>query len=103
MLPDVWQLLIFQGLVGIAVGGLMAAPSALLARYTNSGEVGAVYGLDNSLVSGARAIAPLLGASVAIWFGMRGVFVAVGLVYLMIGFITWRYLPKDISEISNRN
>lgn len=97
---DVWQLLIFQGLVGLAVGGLMAAPSALLARYTQVGEVGAVYGLDNSLVSGARAVAPLLGASVAIWFGMRGVFAVVGLVYVLIGLITWRFLPKDVVETS---
>jgi len=97
---DVWQLLIFQGLVGLAVGGLMAAPSALLARYTKAGEVGAVYGLDNSIVSGARAVAPLLGASVAIWFGMRGVFAVVGIVYIMIGFITWRFLPKDTLDAS---
>jgi len=95
---DVWQLLILQGLAGLAAGGLVAAPSALLARYTDSGEVGAVYGLDNSIVSGARSVAPILGAMVAIWFGMRGVFAVSALVFAVIGFIAWRYLPPDTIE-----
>ena len=95
---DVWQLLIFQGLAGIAAGGLVAAPSALLARYTQNGEEGAVYGLDNSVVAGARAVAPLFGASVAIWLGMRGTFAAAGIVFVLIAFITWQYLPKDTIE-----
>ncbi len=97
---DVWQLLILQGLAGLAAGGLVAAPSALLARYTSSGEVGAVYGLDNSIVSGARSVAPILGAMVAIWFGMRGVFALSALVFAVMGFISWRYLPADTLEPS---
>jgi MFS transporter, DHA1 family, multidrug resistance protein len=96
---DVWQLLILQGLAGLAAGGLVAAPSALLARFTNSGEVGAVYGLDNSLISGARVVAPLVGASIAIVFGMRGVFAASGVVFVLIAFITWRFLPTDTIEV----
>lgn len=95
---DVWQLLFLQGLAGIAAGGMVAAPSALLARYTQSGEEGAVYGLDNSVVAGARAVAPLFGASVAIWFGMRGTFAAAGIVFALIAVITWYYLPKDSLE-----
>jgi MFS transporter, DHA1 family, multidrug resistance protein len=95
---DVWQLLILQGLAGIATGGLVAAPSALLARYTQSGEVGAVYGLDNSVASAARAVAPLFGASIAIWFGMRGTFAATGVVFMLIAVIAWFFLPKDTLE-----
>lgn len=92
---DVWQLLILQGLAGLAAGGLVAAPSALLARYTEAGEEGAVYGLDNSVVSGARAIAPLFGATVAIMFGMRGTFAASAVVFAIIALTTWYLLPQD--------
>jgi DHA1 family multidrug resistance protein-like MFS transporter len=95
---DVWQLLILQGVAGIFAGGLVAAPSALLARYTDKGEAGSVYGLDNSVVAAARAVAPLLGASVAIWFGMRGTFAASAVVFGVIALITWFYLPMDALE-----
>lgn len=72
---DAWQLMVLYVLMGAATGGLVSAPSALLAHYTDPGEEGAVYGLDNSIVSGARALAPLAGSGLAIWLGYRGVFV----------------------------
>ena len=78
-----WQLLVLQALVGVCMGGLIPAISALLARYTQAGEEGAVYGLDHSITSAARAVAPLLGAIVAAWFGLRATFVVTAFIYLM--------------------
>ena len=78
-----WQLLVLQALVGVCMGGLIPAISALLARYTQEGEEGAVYGLDHSITSAARAVAPLVGAAVAAGFGLRATFVATALIYLM--------------------
>jgi DHA1 family multidrug resistance protein-like MFS transporter len=72
---EAWQLMVLYVLMGAATGGLVSAPSALLAHYTDPGEEGAVYGLDNSIVSGARALAPLAGTGLAVWLGYRGVFV----------------------------
>ncbi len=92
---NVWQLLILQGMAGIAGGGLVAAPSALLSRYTDKGSAGAVYGLDNSVWSASKAVAPLLGATIAIWIGMRGAFAASALVFGMIALIAWFCLPQD--------
>ncbi len=92
---NVWQLLILQGMAGIAGGGLVAAPSALLSRYTDKGSAGAVYGLDNSVWSASKAVAPLLGATIAIWIGMRGAFAASALVFAMIALIAWFCLPQD--------
>ncbi len=92
---DIWQLLILQGLAGFAAGGIVAAPSALLSRFTSKETAGAVYGLDNSVISGSRAAAPLVGASVAILLGMRGTFFAAALVFALIALVTWRLLPSD--------
>ena len=92
---DIWQLLILQGMAGFAAGGIVAAPSALLSRFTSKETAGAVYGLDNSVISGSRAAAPLVGASVAIWLGMRGTFFATALVFALIALVTWRLLPAD--------
>jgi DHA1 family multidrug resistance protein-like MFS transporter len=78
-----WQLLVLQALVGVCMGGLIPAISALLARYTHEGEEGAVFGLDHSITSAARAVAPLIGAAVAAWFGLRATFVAIAIIYLV--------------------
>lgn len=93
-----WQLLILQALVGIALGGIIPTISALLARYSRPGEEGAVYGLDNSINAGSRAVAPLLGAAVGFWFGLRATFVATALLFLVAGLLAaWR-LPQQSSS-----
>ena len=62
----VWQLLALQALTGVAVGGLTPSVAALLSRYTQPGQEGSVYGLDNAIVSASRTVAPLLGAAVVV-------------------------------------
>jgi len=90
-----WQLLVLQALIGVAMGGIIPGLSALLARYTQSGEEGAVFGLDNSIQAAARSVAPLIGAGVAMWFGLRAVFIATALFYLVAGLLAaWR-LPRS--------
>jgi DHA1 family multidrug resistance protein-like MFS transporter len=89
-----WHLLMLQALVGVAMGGIIPAISALLARYTQAGEEGAVYGLDNSINSGAGAVAPLVGAGVAAWFGLRATFAATALIMLGAGLLAAWGLPR---------
>jgi len=92
---NIWQLLFLQGLAGIAAGGLITAPSALLARYTEHGEEGSVYGLDNSVISGARAAAPLGGALIATFFGLRGTFMATAIMFFLVTIVALRFLPQE--------
>ncbi len=77
----VWQLLSLQILTGASVGGLIPSLSALLACLSRSGDEGCVYGIDNSITSIGRAVAPVLGASCAVWFSLRGAFLATGLIF----------------------
>ncbi|MBZ0304395.1 MAG: MFS transporter [Anaerolineae bacterium] len=94
LVTETWQLIVLYALTGAASGGLVASPSALLAEYTDPGEEGAVYGLDNSIVAGGRALAPLIGSGLAIWLGYRGVF---GVAALMMGalvVVALRGLPE---------
>jgi DHA1 family multidrug resistance protein-like MFS transporter len=89
-----WQLLILQAFTGAAVGGTTPAVGALLARYTLPGEEGTVYGLDSAIGSGARAVAPLVGAVIATSFGLQGIFVATALIFLLVAVLAiWR-LPE---------
>ncbi len=83
----VWQLVALQGLQGFAAGGLIPSLSALMNLWAPIGKQGAVYGLDTSVNAGARSISPMLGAAIAVWFGLRGVFGATALVYLAIGLL----------------
>ena len=88
-----WQMLVLQALVGVFLGGITPAISALLARYTRQGEEGAVYGLNNSIQSAGRMFAPLLGASVAAWFDLRAAFIATAIIFVLIAILS-RYLPQ---------
>jgi DHA1 family multidrug resistance protein-like MFS transporter len=93
-----WQILVLQALVGVTLGGIIPAISALLARLTKPGEEGAVYGLDNSINAGARSVAPLLGAAVAASFSLRTTFVATALLFLSMGLLAiWR-MPQGIKS-----
>jgi len=92
---DAWQLIFLQAVTGLAIGGLVASPSALLARFTDPGEEGAVYGLDNSVVAGARSLAPLFGASLAVWFGLRVMFTSMAAVFLAIALIAIVMMPAS--------
>jgi MFS transporter, DHA1 family, multidrug resistance protein len=91
---NVWQLLALQGLAGLALGGLIAAPSALLANFTQAGDEGAVYGLDNSIAAGARAAAPMIGSTVAIMAGYRGTFMASAILFALVWLAAMSFLPK---------
>lgn len=90
-----WQLLALQFVGGIAVGGTIPALGALLARYTPPGAEGAVYGLDNSITAGARALAPLLGAAVAEWLGLRSIFLVTGALLLLTSLLAAARLPRE--------
>ena len=89
-----WQLLILQMLYGVALGGIVTGISALLAVHTRPGDEGAVYGLDSSITSAARVIGPLLGVGIAAWWGVRTVFWAAGLLYLVAALLAIRGLPR---------
>lgn len=90
-----WQLLVLQTLIGASLGGIIPGISALLASYTRQGDEGAVYGLDNSIVSAARVVGPMLGVTVAMWLGLRAVFTAAALLYLSAAIMAIFGLPKE--------
>jgi len=96
---DVWQLLGLQALTGAGVGGLVPSLSALLARQCRSGDEGCVYGIDNSITSIGRALAPLLGAFCAVWFSLRGAFLATSFIFaavaIMAALTIRRTAPQD--------
>lgn len=94
MVTNAWQVLVMQAVLGVAIGGMIPAISALLARYTRPGLEGAVYGLDNSIGSGARAAAPLIGSSIALAFGLRSTFLVTGALLVITALFASVALPR---------
>jgi MFS transporter, DHA1 family, multidrug resistance protein len=90
-----WHLLVLQALVGVAVGGIVPSISALLARFTYPGQEGAVFGLDNSITSGARSVSPMIGAAVAHAVSLRTTFLAAAVLYLALTLVASRRLPTS--------
>ena len=91
---EAWQLLLLSAFVGIAMGGVIPSISALLTRYSHHGSEGTVFGLDNSVRAGARAIAPLIGAAIALAFGLRVTFLATGLIFIFGAVLAGVRLPE---------
>ena len=89
-----WHILTLQALAGVALGGVLPTISALLACYTDSGEEGTVYGLDNSINAAGRAVAPLIGGLVASWFSYRSTFIATSLILILAVLAASSLLPK---------
>lgn len=92
-----WQLILLNGITGAAVGGILPALGALLAQYSPPGHEGAVYGLDASVGSAGRTVAPIVGSAIAMWFGIRATFVFAGAVFALAALLALR-LPPPTEE-----
>lgn len=89
-----WQLLLLNALSGVAIGGVMPSLSALLTGYSTEKSIGSAFGLDNSVMSGSRAVAPLVGVGVASLFGYRAAFLAGAVIFLLTLAIAALRLPQ---------
>jgi len=98
LVTGVWQLLSLQALAGASVGGLIPSLAALLARHSQRGDEGCVYGIDNSVQSIGRAVAPLLGAACAVWLSLRGAFVVTSVIFAAVAIMASLTLPRAAAQ-----
>jgi DHA1 family multidrug resistance protein-like MFS transporter len=96
-----WQLIIFQVLSGISLGGLMPITAALISSLTKSGEEGVLYGIDNAINAGSRALAPMLASAIALAWGVRVVFLVTGGIYFLITLIATFFRPISMSQTTH--
>lgn len=93
-----WQLLVLQILTGASMGGMITSIAALLAHHSPPGEEGGVYGLDSSVFAASRVVAPLLGAAIASWLGLRPVFIFTGLLFFITSVAVIRNLEAAVDK-----
>ena len=82
-----WQQVLLYGAVGFAMGGIYPAVGAMLAGVSTDGQQGAVFGLENSVRSAARTVAPALSATVAWQLGLSAVYVATAAVFALLAVV----------------
>jgi DHA1 family multidrug resistance protein-like MFS transporter len=92
---NVTQLIILQVGVGVALSGTISSLTALLATLSPEGQQGAVYGADTSVVAGANAIGPMLGASLAVALGNRATFLLAAGLFALAAVMATRLLPQS--------
>ncbi|MDY6875534.1 MAG: MFS transporter [Chloroflexota bacterium] len=91
---DPGWLLVLQAGAGLAMGGILASISALLASLAPEGQEGIVYGVDASVVSVANAIGPMTGSALAVWMGLRAPFLLAAVIFGLAGVAAARLLPR---------
>jgi DHA1 family multidrug resistance protein-like MFS transporter len=75
------HVLLLRVIAGVALGGILASLSALLAALAPKGRYGAVYGVDTSMMAVANAIAPMLGAALTAGWGLSSVYLGSAVLY----------------------
>jgi DHA1 family multidrug resistance protein-like MFS transporter len=85
-----WQLVVLQGLFGIAAGGLVPAANAIIADRTAPEQRGTVFGVTAAAASLGGFFGPLAGAGIAAWLGFDVAFIVTGLFLLVVSLIVWR-------------
>lgn len=89
-----WQLIALQGLMGFVMSGVLASISALMANLAPEGRQGVVYGVDASVVSMANAAGPMLGSTIAVWFGLRAPFLLAAAAFFVAAGLAWVLVPR---------
>jgi len=94
-----WQLILLQALSGLAIGGMIPSINALMNLQAPLGNQGATYGLNASITAAGRSVAPLLGATFAMWFGMRSVFVLSAVIYGLAALVVLYIRRTDLKRV----
>jgi DHA1 family multidrug resistance protein-like MFS transporter len=88
-------LVLLQICVGFALAGSISTLTALLATLTPAEQTGSVFGVSTSVVAGANAIGPMMGASVAVAFGNRSTFVLASAIFMLAVVLIALFLPDQ--------
>ena len=93
------QLIVLQGLFGIAAGGVLPSANAIVAHLTPPTRRGATFGFTTAATSVGRFLGPIGGSAIAATVAIRYVFLASGLLMLATGLWVMRALrPPQASD-----
>jgi len=94
LVRDPRWLLPFAVGTGMAMGGILASVSALLARLGAEGQEGVIYGVELSVVSIVSAVGPIMGSALAVWLGLTAPFLFAGGMFALAGAACVGLVPR---------
>jgi MFS family permease len=90
-----WQIVVLQGLFGIAAGGLVPAANALVAHHSPIEQRGTIYGVTAAAASLGGFFGPLVGAAIAASIGFGAAFFVTGIFLLVVTAMVWRAFQRQ--------
>lgn len=94
------QLIVLQGLFGIAAGGILPSANAIVAHLTPPARRGAVYGFTAAATSLGGSIGPLAGSGMTAAADIRYVFIVSGVLMLIAaGWVIHAVWPEEAEAL----
>lgn len=98
-LPPIWanssiQLIIMFGLTGLLTGGIMTSSNSLVGLAVPVAQQGVAYGLSQSANSLGSGLGPFIGGALAPLIGFRHIFGVAAGVFIFVGLLSIRLLPR---------
>ncbi len=90
-----WQMVLLQGLFGIAAGGLTPAANAIIANRSAPEQRGTIFGVTAAAGSLGGFFGPLTGAGIAASIGFSAAFIITGLFLFFVTFLVWRAFKRQ--------
>lgn len=88
--PPLWQCILLTGALGLSYAALLPAWNALLANYVPPMQQGLGWGIFSTVEGVGGMIGPVVGGSLAAWYGQSAVVWYAAILYALIGlFYIW--------------
>ena len=88
-------LTVFMAAAGLFQGGIAGSANALMAQVTPPDKYGSAFGAVQSAIAIALAMGPLLGGVLAVSFGLRSVFPAGSVLFVITAVVGAIYLRRQ--------
>jgi MFS family permease len=86
MSPPLWQSVMLAGVLGLSYAALLPAWNALLANYVPPMQQGLGWGIFSTVEGIGGMIGPVVGGTLASWYGQPSVIWCSAAFYILIGF-----------------
>lgn len=86
MAPPMWESIVLAAVLGLSYATLLPAWNALLANYVPKGQQGLGWGIFSTVEGVGGMIGPVVGGTLASWYGESSVIWSSAVMYALIGF-----------------
>jgi len=103
LVGEVWQLILFRFLLGIAVGGIIPTMTAYIRNVAPLSMQGEVLGYNTSFRFLGNVIGPTLGGIISGFFGISSVFYITSSLFLLAFGLLWWSIRKEMKSEKHKN